>query len=68
MKTELIWLTTAQAAERAGRHPTTVRKALEAGELHGGQSKTRGRWRVHRACVDAWALGEDCPHQDVKAS
>lgn len=64
MKTgELIWLSTGQAASRTGRHEVTVRKALEAGDLHGGQAKSRGRWRTHRDCVDAWALGEPCPHQ-----
>lgn len=69
MKTTLLWLSTREAAERTGRHEVTIRKALEAGLLHGGQAKARGRWRVHRDCVDAWALGEPCPHQeDAKAS
>lgn len=64
MKTgALIWLTTTEAAARTQRHPDTVRRALEAGELHGGQGKTRGRWRIHVDCVDAWALGEQCAHQ-----
>lgn len=64
----LIWLTTEQAAERAGRHPVTVRRALEAGALHGGQSKAGGRWRIHVDCLDAWVLGTDCPHVAAKAS
>lgn len=68
MKTELLWLTTSQAAVRTGRHPVTIRRALEAGELHGGQRKANAPWRTHRDCVDAWALGEPCPHHDAKAS
>lgn len=63
MRSEAIWLSTAQVAERTGRHPVTVRRALEADELHGGQPKARGSWRVHRDCADAWALGEPCPHR-----
>lgn len=58
-----IWFTTAQAAEYVGRHRDTVLKALEAGELHGSQTKTRGRWRVHRDCLDAWAFRQPCAHQ-----
>lgn len=62
MKPELLWLTKRQTAERTVRHPVTVRKALEAGDLHGGQRKAGAAWRVHRDCVAAWALGEPCPH------
>jgi excisionase family DNA binding protein len=60
---ELIWLTTHQGADRAGRHHITVRRALEAGELHGSQRKTGGRWRIHVECLDAWVAGTDCPHK-----
>jgi excisionase family DNA binding protein len=63
MRSELLWLTTAQAAERTARHPVTVRRALEAGELHGGQRVKGGPWRIHRDCVDAWVLGEPCLHR-----
>lgn len=59
----LIWLTTEQAAARAQRHEQTVRKALEAGELHGTQRKAGGRWRIHVDCLDAWCGGERCTHQ-----
>lgn len=58
----LIWLTTQQAAERATRHVDTVRRALEAGELHGSQRKARGTWRIHVDCADAWVAGVPCPH------
>lgn len=65
---EPIWLSTNEAADRVGRHKDTVRRALEAGDLHGGQSTTRGRWRIHRDCADAWALGVPCPHQQAGAA
>lgn len=63
-----IWMTTSQAAEHAGRHAQTIRKAAEAGELHGTQRKAGGRWRFHVGCVDAWVLAEDCVHARKKAS
>lgn len=62
---ERIWLSTAQAADRAGCHRDTVLKALEAGELHGTQRKAKGRWKIHVTCVDAWNLGESCEHSAV---
>ena len=58
-----IWFSTAEAAGYTGRHVQTVRKALEAGELHGGQRTAGGRWRMHRDCIDAWLLGQKCVHQ-----
>lgn len=63
MKSSPIWLSTRQVAEHANRHEVTVRRALEAGNLHGGQAKARGSWRVHIDCVDAWLLGQPCPHR-----
>lgn len=64
MKSELIWFTTRQAGERAGRHPETIRRACETGELHGSQ-RTPGRstWRIHRDCLEAWLFGRVCEHQ-----
>lgn len=53
------WLTSAQAAERAGRHPGTILKAAEVGTLHGHQRKRRGRWQFAVEAVDAWMLGQD---------
>lgn len=63
-----IWHDTSQAAEHAGCHPDTVRKAAEAGELHGSQRKKKGRWRIHVDCLDAWCAGEQCQHQLAVAS
>lgn len=63
MNSRAIYLTTAETAERTTRHPVTVRRALEAGELHGGQRKPGASWRIHVDCADAWALGEKCKHQ-----
>lgn len=65
MRSEPIWLSTRQAAERTGRHMDTVRRACESGALHGGQNSAGGSWRIHRDCADAWALGEPCPHASV---
>jgi len=60
-----LWHNTAQAAEHAGCHTDTVRKAAESGELHGTQRKAKGRWRIHVDCLDAWCAGEQCAHQRV---
>lgn len=62
MSIERIWFDTAQACERVGQHPVTVRKAAESGELHGSQRTVGGRWRFHRDCVDAYAAGQPCAH------
>ena len=56
-----IWHNTATAGAYAGNHPTTIRKACEAGELHGSQRKPNGRWRIHHLCLDAWISGAACP-------
>jgi hypothetical protein len=63
-----IWFNTSQAGQYGDRHPVTVRRALESGQLHGGQAKTGGRWRIHRNCLDAWLLGTQCPHATAKKS
>ena len=63
MKSEAIWLSAREAAERSGRHQNTVRRACEAGDLHGGQPKKRGNWRIHVDCLDPWTLGVPCPHR-----
>jgi len=65
---ERVWHSTATAAAEVGSHPSTVLKALEAGELHGAQRVKKGRWRIHRECLSAWALGEDCDHAKAVAS
>lgn len=55
-------LTTIEAAREVRRHPVTVRKALESGELHGAQPRPRGRWVIERECLEAWAHGFPCAH------
>jgi excisionase family DNA binding protein len=57
---ERLRFTTAQAAEYAACHRSTLIRALEAGELHGGQRKAGGRWSIRRECLDAWLDGETC--------
>lgn len=65
---ERLRFTTAQAAEYADCHVDTVRKAVAAGELHGGQRRQGGRWSVRKECLDAWLDGEKCPHQIAGAA
>jgi excisionase family DNA binding protein len=65
---ERLRFDTKQAAEFAGCHPDTVRRALEAGDLHGGQRKAGGRWSVRRECLEAWLDGEKCQHRAVAAA
>lgn len=68
---ELLRYTTAQAAKAAGRHVETIRRALESGELHGGQRRNPktgqplkgARWSIRRECLEAWIDGELCSHQ-----
>lgn len=62
-----LWLNTHQAAEHTGHHVDTIRKALEADELHGHQRVKNGRWRVHIDCLDAWCGGLKCEHQEKAA-
>lgn len=63
-----LWFDVAQAAEHAGRHAVTVRKALASGELHGHQSAAGGRWRIHAECLDAWCRKSPCGHADPGSS
>lgn len=65
--TARIWHSTSTAAEEFGMHPSTVLKAVEAGELHGTQRVKKGRWRIHRDCLTAWGLGVSCEHQSEVA-
>jgi hypothetical protein len=53
------WLTSAETANRIRRYVSTVRRAAEAGELHGHQRCFGGRWVFHRDAVDACARGLD---------
>lgn len=56
-------LTAQEAATAARRHPVTIRKALEAGKLHGFQRVKGGRWTVSPGCLDAWVEGRKCEHR-----
>lgn len=56
--TDRTWFNTSQAADYTGYHATTVRGALESGELVGSQRKPNGRWRIHKDELDAWLKGE----------
>lgn len=59
---KILRLNTGQVADHAGCHVTTVHKAAEAGELHGGQRKKGGRWSFRIECVEAWLNGQPCDH------
>ncbi|MHA3682822.1 helix-turn-helix domain-containing protein [Leucobacter sp. HY1908] len=54
------------AALMVGRHVETVRDALRSGELHGVQRVKGGAWRLRPACVEAWADGVPCAHQEER--
>lgn len=56
-------LDTAEVAAATKKHVNTVRLALEAGELHGTQSKAGGRWSIREDCAEAWADNVPCEHQ-----
>lgn len=60
-------LTVGEAAEIVRRHPVTVRKALESGEMHGMQRKARAHWLINEDCAVAWVTGERCAHQQQAA-
>ena len=63
----LLRVNTAQAAGYSGKHVDTIRRALESGELHGGQRRKHGRWSIRIECLDAWLDGSECAHQVVAA-
>jgi excisionase family DNA binding protein len=47
-----VTLTTSQAAQHAGLHERTVRRALSAGTLSG--HTVAGRWRIEPESLDEW--------------
>lgn len=57
-----MYLTAPEAATESRRHPVTVRKALEAGDLHGFQSGKGGRWSIKPECLEAWVEKRLCAH------
>lgn len=60
---ERLRLSVNEASAAYGRHPVTLRRALEVGELHGTQRIVRGRWSIQRECIEAWLGGEQCQHR-----
>lgn len=61
-------MTVAEVAAETNRHEVTVRKALEAAELHGTQSKKGGRWSIREDCAEAWADRIPCDHQKANVT
>jgi excisionase family DNA binding protein len=53
-----------EIAEYARRHPGTIRRLLESGELHGSQPVKGGRWSAREECIDAYLDGVPCPHRE----
>lgn len=60
---EPIWMDVHQAADRAGYHWRSIADFCRSGEIHGSQRTARGKWRIHRDCLDAWMAGQLCSHQ-----
>lgn len=60
MSTYSLWLTAAQAAERASVNPRTIYDAFAKGHLVGYRDSTiaRSRVRFHPDDVDRWVRGE----------
>lgn len=56
-------LTVVEVADAARKHPQTVRRACESGELHANQSMRGGHWTVREDCAEAWADRQLCVHQ-----
>lgn len=56
-------LTVQQLAAESPRHEVTIRRALEAQELHGTQAKAGGRWTIREDCAEAWLDRQLCEHQ-----
>lgn len=61
-------LTVNDAATAGSRHPVTIRRALEAGELHGKQRTKGGRWLIQPECLDAWIDQTPCPHAEANVT
>lgn len=61
-----IRLTVTEVAEATRRHPVTIRRALEAGHLHGAQRSVHGTWMILEECAEAWADHVPCEHQAAK--
>lgn len=53
----MTYLTVKEAADEVRRHPDTIRKALESGELHGYQRVPRGKWLIKPEWLEEWLTG-----------
>lgn len=53
------WFSVSGAATYANRHPMTIRKACESGDLDASQRVPGGRWSIARADLDAWLAVKD---------
>lgn len=51
------WLTVRECAATAKRHPDTIRKAIQAGELPSTQRKAKGTHFVLESDLNAWIAG-----------
>lgn len=58
-----VYLNTAEAAVVARKHPVTIRRALEAGDLHGTQQLAGGRWAIRSECLEAYVERRACAHR-----
>jgi hypothetical protein len=56
-------LTVAETAVIAKRAEITIRRALEAGTLHGFQQMRGGKWSISETCLEAWLEGRKCEHR-----
>jgi hypothetical protein len=65
MTTLITRLTVKNAAAVGQKHPVTIRRALEVGDLHGKQRTKGGRWLIQPECLQAWLDQEPCPHQEA---
>lgn len=59
------YVVTEEAAGLAHRHPVSIRRSLEAGDLHGFQRVKGGRWLIQVDCLQAWIENVPCPHANV---
>jgi excisionase family DNA binding protein len=58
-------MTVKQVAAEFGKHPDTVRKACESGELFATQRIKGGRWSIRPDSVDHWLDGTPDPAREA---
>lgn len=59
--TDSPWMIVREVMVYARASKSEVLGALADGSLRGNRRKPGGKWRVHRADVDAWLRGEETP-------